>query len=431
MERASHVIKVQYYVKVVIDIPKLNGGDATVILPITLGTIPQGHKAVPVVQGASNIPVIDASSAITYTQCVDGYEDGPKIWEDKLFPRFTYVPWCTYVPDFKPLVTRKNVSPKNITKPVNSGKSNVSGDSKQSPNKVEGSVIKPAISNQMRAQPTAPPISDNPPTYDEAMKDMESFPVQKPLKENSDSQEECLAGSNESETAGEQDNNTADQSDQHCIIMIIRFADTCLKQFRSTVKQNGAKLTKTSGKIIAVAPQVLVIKGSWPAQTSIAVLSFETFESGSEWFKSFQESNGAPGVDIFDCVMLKGSDEEFQNEKNVFTLSFMRRKGDITSEEFKDVTKKVREIIKPIRFELGGRLICSGAVEKNLSEQTLSTDNIVALFQWDSIRQKDDYTSLLKEKYKSILISLAKFYTTETQTIFQTENTSYMVEDTS
>jgi hypothetical protein len=53
-------------IQVIIDIPKLNGGDSMVILPITIGTIPQGHKAVPEenASGASNI------QGISYLRCI-------------------------------------------------------------------------------------------------------------------------------------------------------------------------------------------------------------------------------------------------------------------------------------------------------------------------------------------------------------------------
>ena len=46
-----------HIVQVIIDIPKVNGGDCIIILPVTIGTIPQGHKTLTEaeVQGASNI----------------------------------------------------------------------------------------------------------------------------------------------------------------------------------------------------------------------------------------------------------------------------------------------------------------------------------------------------------------------------------------
>jgi hypothetical protein len=75
--------------------------------------------------------------------------------------------------------------------------------------------------------------------------------------ENTRSQEQ-LAGTNESEAEDSQENIPGNFD--HQAIMIIRFSDVCLKEFRTNLKQNRDMLVENGGELIALAPQVKELK---------------------------------------------------------------------------------------------------------------------------------------------------------------------------
>jgi hypothetical protein len=58
-------------------------------------------------------------------------------------------------------------------------------------------------------------------------------------------------------------------------------------------------------------------------------------------------------------------------------MSIVRVQGDMKSEEFQKVSKKVKDVIKAARFEIGGRLISTGKVVKNLTVKTVSGSSFV------------------------------------------------------
>jgi hypothetical protein len=76
-------------------------------------------------------------------------------------------------------------------------------------------------------------------------------------------------------------------------------------------------------------------------------------------------------------------------------MSIVKVQGDFKSEEFKNVAKKVKDVIKPARFEIGGRLISTGKVVKNLTEKTISGSSFVSILQWDSVQQNSEYRAAL------------------------------------
>ena len=52
-----------------------------------------------------------------------------------------------------------------------------------------------------------------------------------------------------------------------------------------------------------ILPQVIVNKGVWPEQASLAVVIFKTEESASNWFEDFNINCQTTGIEIIDAVM--------------------------------------------------------------------------------------------------------------------------------
>ena len=80
----------------------------------------------------------------------------------------------------------------------------------------------------------------------------------------------------------------------------------------------------------------------------------------------------------------------------MFSLSIVSIHGDWKSEEFKNLVIKVKDVLKPGRFEIGGRLISTGKVVQNMTDSTISENNFISISQWDSIQQNSDYRAALK-----------------------------------
>lgn len=425
-ERTCHIVKVSYFLKVLVDIPLLQGGDITVTIPITIGTVPQGYKQSSSATAASNIVELDLSSTVTYTQCNKGYEYFKESGSD--FHRLDYNPWCIYVPNFqfktKPpsakgtdSTTPKTVTPKSVpSKPSTSQ----TAQAPPLPSKSASALPPPSVivppglptSGYAYPQPSAPPIELAPPSYDEAMAGMSGFTQEQPKEESV------------SDTGSDDEDKPAPKT----TFAILRFFDTHIIQFRASLKENGEVLAKLGGEIIALAPQVIVNKGSWSPRTSIAVFLFETKAGAKSWFDDFKSQCTLAGIDVLDAVV--GATRELsQNEKNTFHLNMVTISADYKSKDWKRYVTLAGKQLTPLRQEMGGAMLVATRLANHLLGEWPDSKYTITLSQWDSVTQIYEYKRATEDdKYKEVNELRKRFFTVESAVFFQTEDLSFMDE---
>lgn len=467
-DRTCHIIKVSYFVKVSIDVPLLQGGDIVLNLPITIGTVPQGYKRPSSSVAASNITEVDLSSTITYTECNKGLERFTESGSG--FPNLTYTPWCAYVPNFRfkqsqkssatityPKQSTKAASPKPMRTTSATATPSRTTTATATPSRLttatamSSSVTRkpsaPSLSQPPQAgplptksglptpsivlptnlpasgyaypEPSAPSIEIMPPSYEEVMAEMTGLVPEQA--------QEVVPDSSSTQSSDDEEGKPTRKT----TFIIVRFPDNFIVEFREKLKETSELLKKFSGEVIALAPQVIVNRGTWPPRTSVAVFLFESQNGGKQWFEEFTANCRKSNIEILDSV-LGATREESQNEKSTFSLSLVTITANYKSKEWKRYVSLALKQLKPLRLEIGGIQLSATKLLTSLLGSWPDSRLTMTMNQWESITQIYDYKSKIEtDKFKEVNELRKKFFAIETTVFFQTEDLTFLEDSTS
>lgn len=439
-------ICVNYYLEVVVPASFLTGSDLKLRFPITIGTVPLGKSL-------TSSKAFDASNAITYTTCNDGYAVFGQSSSSRDFPRASYTPMCAYAVNYIFQKHRKRVATPNQNTRTLSTKSTSTSESTASvkdPKPVSTPTthsstptesVKPAITSSTPTESVKPATPSSTSTaslkpatpsstYTEPVKpSLEARATIQPVaplpstscSSNSNHQHDTASSStNNQTTTGQEESdalqlsyeeairtqnseadNTSDEEESDVWYMVIRFTKAALDEFMIFIERNRNCLDLQEGHVLFKSRKAYDVTGYWPKEKdTIVMLSFPSKKQASDWviLPEVKESKWFSGSDI----IITSVKEQYQSGKLTVTVSELSENKEDENAVAR-YQKLVDNILKPLRLIHGGQQ-CVRRKFSDITETWKTTENsIISIMVWPNIQAVKNYMSSISELQMTIV----------------------------
>ncbi|XP_046572101.1 uncharacterized protein LOC124280225 isoform X3 [Haliotis rubra] len=177
---------------------------------------------------------------------------------------------------------------------------------------------------------------------------------------------------------------TAEKVDKPYGLLLIRFPDGHVTEFRDLIWRQQKSLAASEGEIIAFAQQAIHDPDMWPARTSVAILKFPSVEVATDWF------NKTPGV--ADLKLMKTCDavvavmsEKFREANRIFSLSSSCMKTSPSKAELAKVFNLYKTTIRKLRIWKTGVNLAATYKFTTLRGKWVEDKYSIGLSQWETM----------------------------------------------